>query len=325
MSCSGSRQSLPNYGTSAIITDHPRLLPHGACDTVWCESATVARVAPHILGKNGGGSAARVLGGGRQTGAGRGSDGTVVGGAGGRFGFGPVTVVCRGDAIQWIELGERWPAPAIERPRCRQFLPAKCRLEMLHPHADPARRSGLINVPRTDGTYITMAIGEWERRLGTLSLELRALLEGTYVISRSGQPFRPYSMRSHASLDEEFMDALWPTVAKMLWKGSFEYVQRGNPLLRGIISCGAVPKAGPPGKRLITDYRVTNVYQDPWPVRFWPSRSRLAETRFGGRGAAGRLWISCANSGQMGDLGERDKLCTATVWVWARRVCRLVR
>ena len=39
MSCSGSRQRLlvPNYGTSAIITDHPRLLPHGACDTVWCE------------------------------------------------------------------------------------------------------------------------------------------------------------------------------------------------------------------------------------------------------------------------------------------------
>ena len=26
MSCSGSRQRLPNYGTSAIITDHPRLL-----------------------------------------------------------------------------------------------------------------------------------------------------------------------------------------------------------------------------------------------------------------------------------------------------------
>ena len=29
MSCSGSRQRLPNYGTSAIITDHPRLLPIG--------------------------------------------------------------------------------------------------------------------------------------------------------------------------------------------------------------------------------------------------------------------------------------------------------
>ena len=37
MSCSGSRQRLPNYGTSAIITDQPRLLPNGACDTVLCE------------------------------------------------------------------------------------------------------------------------------------------------------------------------------------------------------------------------------------------------------------------------------------------------
>ena len=29
MLCSGSRQRLPNYGTSATITDHPRLLPFG--------------------------------------------------------------------------------------------------------------------------------------------------------------------------------------------------------------------------------------------------------------------------------------------------------
>ena len=37
MSCSGSRQRLPNYKTSGIITDHPRLLPHGACYTAWCK------------------------------------------------------------------------------------------------------------------------------------------------------------------------------------------------------------------------------------------------------------------------------------------------
>ena len=29
MSCSGSRQRLPNYGTSAIITDHPDCCPMG--------------------------------------------------------------------------------------------------------------------------------------------------------------------------------------------------------------------------------------------------------------------------------------------------------
>ena len=64
------------------------------------------------------------------------------------------------------------------------------------------------------------------------------------------------------------MEALWPTVAKMLWKGVLEYCARHHPAPRGIIACGAVPKSSPPWKRLITDYRVTKIYQDPWPVKY---------------------------------------------------------
>ena len=113
-----------------------------------------------------------------------------------------------------------------------------------------------------------MAIDAWERRLGSLSLELRSLLEGTYVISRSGQPFRPFFLRNHPSLDDDAMEALWPTVKTMLWKGVLEYCARHHPAPRGIIACGAVPKSSPPWKRLITDYRVTKIYQDPWPVKY---------------------------------------------------------
>ena len=60
--------------------------------------------------------------------------------AGGLADLGAVTVVRRGNAIQWIEVGERWLA--IARPRCRQLLPANCQLELLHPHVDPASRTG---------------------------------------------------------------------------------------------------------------------------------------------------------------------------------------
>ena len=182
--------------------------------------------------------------------------------------LGSVRMVARGNYIQWVVLDAPWPA--VQRPSGSQFLPPQCRLELpvVCPHNDPANRSGLINVPSHDGTYVTKAISAWEQRLGSLSLELRALLEGTYVISRSGQPFRPFFLRNHPSLDEEAMEALWPTVAKMLWKGILEYCARHHPVPRGIIPCGAVPKAGPPMKRLITDYRVTNIYQDPWPVKY---------------------------------------------------------
>jgi hypothetical protein len=180
--------------------------------------------------------------------------------------LGTVRVVARGNHIQWVELDNPWPA--VQRPSGSQFLPPQCRLELVCPHADPVKRSGLINVPAHDGAYITMAIDAWERRLGSLSLELRSLLEGTYVISRSGQPFRPFFLRNHPSLDDDAMEALWPTVAKMLWKGVLEYCARHHPAPRGIIACGAVPKSSPPWKRLITDYRVTKIYQDPWPVKY---------------------------------------------------------
>ena len=88
------------------------------------------------------------------------------------------------------------------------------------------------------------AIDAWERRWDTLSLELRALLEGTYVISRSGQPFQPFFMRNHSSLDEEALEALWPVIAKMLWRGVFEYIERHQPLpVRGSGKIGTAVQA----------------------------------------------------------------------------------
>jgi hypothetical protein len=89
-----------------------------------------------------------------------------------------------------------------------------------------ARRPGQAQrtrqpVPAHDSAHITMAIDAWRWRLGSLPLEQRSLLEGTYVISRSGQPFGRF-LRSHPSLDDETMDVRWSTVAKMLRKGVLE-------------------------------------------------------------------------------------------------------
>ena len=132
--------------------------------------------------------------------------------------LGAVTVVVWGSQIQFIILEDPWPR--LERPRGSHFMPSKCCLLPIG-MTNPSFRHGMICVPDKDATYITKALSAWERRLGTLSVELRAILEGTYVISRSGNPFLPIFMRNHASLDEEALDALWPTIAKMLWKEIF--------------------------------------------------------------------------------------------------------
>ena len=119
---------------------------------------------------------------------------------------------------------------------------------------------GFFNILAQDCAYITMAIDAWERQLGSLSLELRSLLEWTYVISWSGQPFSAVFLRNHSSLDGEAMEALWPTVARMLWKGILEYCERHHPAARRIIACGAVPHSSTSWKRPINDYRGSNIY-----------------------------------------------------------------
>ena len=156
--------------------------------------------------------------------------------------LGPVRVVARGEQVLWVELQMRWLS--TQRPSNSHFLPWDCRLGLVVPHADPGNHMGLLNIPPTDVTCITTAIDAWERRWDTLSLELRALLEGTYVISRSGQPFQPFFMRNHSSLDEEALEALWPVIAKMLWRGVFEYIERHQPLpVRGSGKIGTAVQA----------------------------------------------------------------------------------
>jgi hypothetical protein len=146
--------------------------------------------------------------------------------------LGTVRVVARGNHIQWVELDNPWPA--VQRPSGSQFLPQQCRLELVCQHADPVKRSGLINVPAHDGAYITMAIDAWERWLGSLSLELRSPLEGTYVISRFGQPFRPFFLEKPPVLRRRCHGGAWPTVAKCFGRVSWS-TARGITRHRGVL------------------------------------------------------------------------------------------
>ena len=183
--------------------------------------------------------------------------------------LGRVKVVARGASVQWVELEVAWPRTG--RPSCSNFLPAKCRIALLGLEAP---YNHMLKVPDKDIAYLNKGLEAWERRLGPIAAELRAVLEGTYVVSRTGQPYRPMFMKNHPSLTEDgAMDKLWPGVAKCVWKGIFEFVGRKDPLPRVIVACAAVEKATDPFKRLVTDYRPTNIYVDPWAVKYISIRS----------------------------------------------------
>ena len=65
--------------------------------------------------------------------------------------------------------------------------------------------------------------------MGTLSAELRIVLEGRYAISRTDLPVVPVFFKNHKSWIENksAQEALWPVLAQYL---QFEYVQDGDPL-----------------------------------------------------------------------------------------------
>ena len=208
------------------------------------------------------------------------------------------------------------PWKETDRPWGSHFLPPACRIapvdereysRNLDPPYNFARK-----VPDKDVAYITLGKEAWRRRLGTLSAELETLLDGNYCVSRSGQTFAPMFMRNHPSLDEEALEMLWPTIAKMLWKRQFEYVERFHQLPRNVMACGAVPKNTAPWRRLITDYRPSNVFVDPWPVRYISIRglSLLLEinTLFWTRDLAGAYY-----NGVLGGCGGSPR--EVLIWI----------
>ena len=76
----------------------------------------------------------------------------------------------------------------------------------------------------------------------------------------------PYFVRNHKSWedDEAAQAALWPEVAKMLWRGVLEYVARHCRLPLCIMACGAIPTSTSPFDRRRKDCPTFNDFADPW-------------------------------------------------------------
>jgi hypothetical protein len=164
--------------------------------------------------------------------------------------------------ITSFRFSEAWPE--VPRRRGGNFSPMACRIPVVH------EGSKILNLPGKDCSYLSLALRNWEEIMGTLSSELRIVLEGRFAISRLDLPMVPVFFKNHKSWtgNKEARDALWPVLAQYLIKGQFEYVRDGEPLPLCILPIGAVPKNTPPYWRLVLDCRYTNRYVDPWPVKY---------------------------------------------------------
>jgi len=184
--------------------------------------------------------------------------------------MGDVCLVGQGARVLRISFVMPWPRAV--RIGGSHFLPEACRLERTGP--DACRRTNtpapLVRTPATDVAHLTYAHEAWARRMGNLPAELVAILEGRYCISKNMQNMRPIFRKNLASWTDnpEAQEALWPEVAKMLWRGTFEYMSRGMRMPLAIMAVSAVPKATAPFWRLVTDARPVNVFADKWNVKY---------------------------------------------------------
>ena len=192
---------------------------------------------------------------------------------GAQRGIGNVTVTLRGNSISAIRFQHPWPQ--TERRRCSNFLPDYIRLPLAgspwptrYPHSRP--HGGILTLPETDVAFLTLSKRNWIRRFGTLKAELDAILSGRYCIAKSEDVVTPIYCRNHPSWEDnpEAQAALWPEIARMIWKGVLEYVSRHCRLPLCIVAVGAVPKNTAPFWRLITDCRPINLYAVPWRVKY---------------------------------------------------------
>ena len=184
--------------------------------------------------------------------------------------MGDITLVGQGSTLLRLVFAMPWPRAV--RGSGSHFLPEECRLERTGP--DACKRTGtpapLVRTPRTDVVHLTLGQENWIRLMGNLPAELAAIVEGRYCISKSEQVVRPIFRKNLASWtdDPQARAALWPEIAKMLWRGSFEYIMRGMRMPLAIMAVSAVPKTTAPFYRLVTDARPVNVFADKWNVKY---------------------------------------------------------
>jgi hypothetical protein len=181
--------------------------------------------------------------------------------------FGVVTVRFAGSSIVSFHFPQPWPL--VEVRSGKGFLPAACRIPLMAKRRFAPDRK-LLELSGKDASHLSLALREWETVMGTLSAELRIVLEGRYAISRAELPLVQVVYKNHPSWENnpEARAALWPVLAQYLIMGQFEYVQEGEPLPLAILPIGAVPKSTFPWWRLILDCRYSNQFIDRWPIRY---------------------------------------------------------
>jgi hypothetical protein len=148
----------------------------------------------------------------------------------------------------------------------------------IHPDAD-----GVVRPPDFQVGSLYDARHKWDRLVGPLSGEARAVLSGFMQYPRTSHAAFVARSRNHASWTDNApaRKALGPKLGGYIYSGVLETVDPRFPAPAIVEPLGVVPKNGDPPFRLITDSRRGNKSLAKWPVKFTTVASLVRRVQYG--------------------------------------------
>jgi hypothetical protein len=151
-------------------------------------------------------------------------------------------------------------------------------------HPDP---DGVVRPPDFQVGSLFDARHKWEKLIGPLSGEARAVLSGFMVYPRTSHAVFVARSKNHATWTDNApaREALGPKLGGYIYSGVLETNDPRFPGPAIVEPLGVVPKNGSPPYRLITDSRRGNKHLAKWPVKFTTVTSLVRRVRYGDFGS----------------------------------------
>jgi hypothetical protein len=147
----------------------------------------------------------------------------------------------------------------------------------------PPDADGVVRPPPFQVGALFDSRHKWEKLIGPLSGEARAVLSGFMVYPRTSHAVFVARSKNHATWTDNHLAraALGPKLGGYIYSGVLETVDPLLPAPCIVEPLGVVPKNGTPPYRLVTDSRRGNKDLAKWPVKFTTVTSLIRRVRYG--------------------------------------------
>ena len=151
----------------------------------------------------------------------------------------------------------------------------------------PPDADGIVRPPDFQVGSLFDARHKWEKLIGPISGEARAVLSGFMVYPRTSHAVFVARSRNHATWTNNApaRAALGPKLGGYFYSGVLEHIDPRFPAPSIVEPLGVVPKNGTPPFRLVTDSRRGNKDLAKWPVKFTTVTSLIRRIRYGDFGS----------------------------------------